>query len=163
MEPGPKTILVSSCLLGLDTRYNGVCKKNQDVLDFLSTGNWTVIPVCPEQLAGLPTPRPATCFEQGDGMQVLDGTGSVINSNGENMNSPFIKGAGQSLEIAELNRCRLALMKERSPSCGVHQVYRGKKRVAGSGVTTALFKRAGINVFSEDELNEVVVSCNQEK
>ena len=96
-------------------------------------------------------------------MQVLDGTGSVINREGENMNSLFLKGAKQSLAIAELNHCRLAIMKERSPSCGVHQVYRGKSRVNGSGVTTALFKRAGIAVFSEDELNAVEAARNQER
>ena len=69
----------------------------------------------------------------------------------------------QSLEIAELNHCQRAIMKDRSPSCGVHQIYRGKSRVKGSGVTTALFKRTGIAVFSEDELSAIEASRDQER
>mgnify|MGYP001815136969 CR=1 FL=1 len=159
MESSPhKTILVSSCLLGLDCRYNGLCKKNSFVLDFLSAGNWTIIPVCPEQLAGLPTPRPATQFIDGDGVSVIDGNGSVVNSRQESMNALFIKGAEQTVAIAELSYCSQAILKERSPSCGVHQIYRNGKTVQGCGVTTALLNRHGVTVFCEEDLDKLVNS-----
>lgn len=151
-----KTILVSACLLGLDSRYNGVCKKNSIVLDFLSNGRWTIIPVCPEQLAGLPTPRPASQFSTGDGDSVLAGSGSVVNSRQENMNTHFVKGAEQTATIAELNSCSQAILKERSPSCGVHQVYRNNEIVEGCGVTTALLSKYGISVFSENDLDTLL-------
>ena len=144
--------MVSACLLGLDTRYNGISKKNQAVIDYLTEEKWTVIPVCPEQLAGLPTPRPATRFQKGDGDAVLQGSGIVMNSEQQIVNDAFIKGAEQVLQIAALNRCRVALFKERSPSCGVHQIYREGQIVSGQGVSTACLKRHRISVFSEDEL-----------
>jgi len=146
-----RPILVSACLLGLDTRYNGELKKNQRVLDYLHNGGYLPIPVCPEQLAGLPTPRPASCFQQGDGNAVLDGTGTLSNDNGEILNQAFIKGAHEVMKIARLCQCREALFKERSPSCGVHQIYRQQEIVAGSGVTTALLQRNGIRVFCEED------------
>ena len=146
-----RPILVSACLLGLDTRYNGELKKNQRVLDYLHNGGYLPIPVCPEQLAGLPTPRPASCFQQGDGNAVLDGTGALSNSNGEILNQAFIKGAHEVMKIARLCQCSEALFKERSPSCGVHQVYCQQDIVAGSGVTTALLQRNGIRVFCEED------------
>lgn len=158
-----RVILVSSCLLGLDTRYNGVCKKDQDVLDFLSAGNWTIIPVCPEQLAGLSTPRPATQFSEGDGSSLLKDQGTVVNAHREPMNSCFVKGAEQTLEIARLNDCTQAILKERSPSCGVHQIYRNDTVVPGDGVTTALLKKCGISVFSENDLNEIPEPFNAKK
>ena len=150
-----KSILVSSCLLGLDSRYNGVCKKNREVLAFLSDGNWTAIPVCPEQLAGLPTPRPATQFASGDGESVLAGEGALVSSRQDEMSSAFIKGAEQTLLIARLNNCRQAILKERSPSCGVHEVYRNNKVVRGSGVTAAMLGKNGISVYSEDDLENI--------
>jgi len=149
------TILVSACLLGLDTRYNGLCKKNDSVVDFLSSAEWTIIPVCPEQLAGLPTPRPATQFAHGDGDSVLAGAGSVINSARENMDKLFIKGANQVLTIAQMNHCTRAILKERSPSCGLHQICREDRMVEGHGVTTALLKNHGITIFNEDEIDMI--------
>ena len=151
----PKTILVSSCLLGLDCRYNGVCKKNQAVLDFLTESEWTILPVCPEQLAGLPTPRPATQFTCGDGDAVLNDAGEVQNNQQSNMNATFIKGAEQVLKIAGLNKCTLAILKERSPSCGVHEIYRNGSIVPGRGVTAALLKKNGLSIYSEDDLADI--------
>jgi len=151
----PKTILVSSCLLGLDSRYNGICKKNQDVLDFLAANGWTAVPVCPEQLAGLPTPRPATQFANGDGDAVLTGNAVVLNSRGVDMNAAFIKGAEQALTIAGLSNCTLAILRERSPSCGVHEIYRNGSVVPGRGVTTALLRNQGLAIYSEDDLTQI--------
>jgi len=155
-QPPRQPVLVSACLLGLDTRYNGVCKKNMNVLNVLAPETWTIIPVCPEQLAGLPTPRPESGFAEGDGQAVLAGTGSVTNLDGRKITDYFIKGAEQTLQIARLNNCKLAILKERSPSCGVHQIYRNRKTTTGQGVTTAMLSNNGITVFNEDELDRFV-------
>jgi len=147
-------ILVSACLLGLPTRYDGHAKRSQKVLDYLSRHNLVPIPVCPEQLAGLTTPRAKTCFAEGDGQAVLTGTGRVVAESGQEMNEVFCRGARMTLQIARLSRCRQALLKERSPSCGVHLIYLGDQRVAGTGVTAALLQNEGLTIFSEDALED---------
>lgn len=147
-----ETILVSACLLGLPTRYDGKTKRSQQVLDYLRREQLIPIPVCPEQLAGLTTPRAKTCFRSGDGYGVLAGTGDVVSTAGQSMNEVFCRGARLTLEIARLSGCRKALLKERSPSCGVHQVYLGDEKVAGAGVTSALLVNNGFEVISETDL-----------
>lgn len=145
-------ILVSACLLGLLTRYDGASKRNERVLRFIREQGLIPIPVCPEQLAGLPTPRPATRFVCGDGAAVLDGNGTVMNGEGGIVNEIFLRGAIETMQIARLAGCTQALLKERSPSCGVHQVYLEDQIVAGHGVTAALLTRNGIEVFSEEDV-----------
>jgi uncharacterized protein YbbK (DUF523 family) len=148
----PEPILVSACLLGLPTRYNGATKLNQAVLDWLTRENLLPIPVCPEQLAGLPTPREQTRFRSGDGRTVVAGDGEVVSFTGTLMNEMFLKGALQTLRIAQLTGCRRALLKERSPSCAVHRIHRGESLVDGVGVATALLLDAGLSVMSETDL-----------
>lgn len=145
-------ILVSACLLGLATRYDGATKRNQAVLDWLARERLLPIPVCPEQLAGLPTPRDQTLFRSGDGQAVVAGTGEVVAVSGQPMNAQFLRGARETLHVARLTGCRRALLKERSPSCGVHQIHRGEELVAGVGVATALLLEAGFTVMSEADL-----------
>jgi len=145
-------ILVSACLLGLPTRYDGTAKRNQAVLDWLARENLTPIPVCPEQLAGLPTPREKTRFCRGDGRAVVAGNGEVVTFSGQPMNEHFLRGARTTLLIARITGCQRALLKERSPSCGVHQIHRNEAMVAGVGVTTAVLIDAGISVQSEEDL-----------
>lgn len=145
-------ILVSACLLGLPTRYDGKAKCSQTVIDYLQRENLLPIPVCPEQLAGMATPREKTFFQAGDGHGVLAGNGKVISETGQPMNDVFCRGAKLVLQIARLSHCRRALFKERSPSCGVHQIYLGEDRVQGAGVTTALLINAGFEVISEEDL-----------
>lgn len=145
-------ILVSACLLGLHTRYDGGSKRNERVLRFIREQGLIPIPVCPEQLAGLPTPRPATRFACGDGAAVLDGSGTVMNGEGSIINETFLRGAVETMRIARLAGCTQALLKERSPSCGVRQVYLEDQIVAGQGVTAALLTRNGLEVFSEEDI-----------
>ena len=155
-EESPKTsveiILVSACLLGLPTRYDGKSKRSQDVLDYLQRERLTPIPVCPEQLAGMTTPRDKTFFQSGDGRAVLAGTGETVSEKGLSMSAIFCRGARMTLEIARLSGCRRALLKEGSPSCGVHRVYLGEDKVAGVGVTSALLLNSGLDVISEEDL-----------
>lgn len=151
-DPSPKPILVSACLLGLNTRYDGRTKRSQDVIDYLESHNLVAIPICPEQLAGLPTPREETRFIRGDGNAVWQGQGEVASKSGHPMNDVFCKGAEEVLKIALLTGARTALLKERSPSCGVHQVYLGSEKVPGAGVTTARLTREGFTVLSENDI-----------
>jgi len=147
-----RPILVSACLLGLLTRYDGATKRNEKVLRFLRERGLTPVPVCPEQLAGLPTPRAETRFASGDGAGVPNGTGTVVSADGAVMNELFLRGATETLKVARLAGCNEALLKERSPSCGVHRIYREDAIVSGQGVTAALLQRSGLTVFSEEDL-----------
>lgn len=146
-------ILVSACLLGLRTRFDATSKENAAVLSWLEQEQLLPIPICPEQLAGLATPRERTRFASGDGAAVIAGTGSVVSWSGLPMNAFFLRGAREALHIARLSGCRRALLKERSPSCGVHHIHCGAQMVPGVGVTTAMLQAAGISVQSEIDLD----------
>ncbi|MEZ4485290.1 MAG: DUF523 domain-containing protein [Syntrophotaleaceae bacterium] len=148
----PTPILVSACLLGLPTRYDGGHKSADHVLQHLRKNRLQAVPVCPEQLAGLPTPRPPCWFDAGDGDTVLEGSGRLVRADGTGMNASFIKGAQVTLAVAHLTGCRIALFKEGSPSCGVHRVYRQQRNVSGRGVATALLTRHGLQVYGEDDI-----------
>lgn len=152
----PKTILVSACLAGLRTRYDGQSKPDSRILDFFVRQGVVPVLVCPEQLAGLPTPRPRTCFTRGDGRAVLGGWGELYDANGERMNEVFIRGAEEALKTARLTCCEAAILKERSPSCGLHYVYLEAQTVPGCGVTTSLLRENGLKIFNEEELNELI-------
>jgi uncharacterized protein YbbK (DUF523 family) len=152
-------VLVSACLLGLHTRYAGDSKECLHVVDFLHTRDLIPIPVCPEQLGGLPTPRAPSTFVHGDGQAVLDQHASLQDRNGVETTGAFLLGARQCLEIARLCRCSWAIFKERSPSCGVCQVYMrddagsGEQTlISGQGVTTALLERSGVRIASEAQI-----------
>ncbi len=126
--------LVSACLTGMQTRYDGKSKASAPCLSCLQDKQW--IPVCPEQLGGLPTPRPAANIIGGNGHDVLVGTARVVNILGQDVTTPFIKGARMVLEIAQAQDIRLCYLKGRSPSCGVHE----------PGVLAALLLENGITV-----------------
>ena len=135
--------ICSACLLGVKCRYDGKSKFNKKVLELLKTD--ILIPVCPEQLGGLPTLRePAE--------QKME---RVITKSGEDVTETFVNGAGQVLELAKLFGIKEAILKQRSPSCGCGQIYDGTftgKIVEGDGVTTALLKKNGIKVITEEDL-----------
>ena len=147
-------VLVSSCLLGLPTRYDGTDNYSPAVQDYLQEKQLMPIPVCPEQLAGMPTPRPKCWFFRGDGYSVLTGDGAVGSEQGQDVTTAFSQAAKQTLKIAELTGCRLAILKQRSPSCGSRLVHQNGQVITGMGVTAAILKQAGIVVLSEDDLEE---------
>jgi uncharacterized protein YbbK (DUF523 family) len=112
------------------------------------------IPVCPEQLGGLPTPRPAAEIKGGDGTQVLSGKAKVVNSEGEDVTQKFVKGASDVLVVAKDKNVTEAILKTRSPACGCGGIYDGtfSGRVKkGDGVAAALLKKHGIKVTTEEE------------
>ncbi|MGN0998274.1 MAG: DUF523 domain-containing protein [Faecousia sp.] len=140
-----KYILVSACLMGKPCRYDGKSNRCQAVIDLKDREDICLVPVCPEQLGGLPTPRiPSERTED-----------AVINQQGEDVTDYFTHGAAQTLKIAEQYGCKQAILKERSPSCGCGEVYDGSFThtiVEGDGVTTELLRRHGILVCGESNI-----------
>lgn len=143
-------MLVSACLAGLRTRYDGEASPHERVVELLKDGK--ALPVCPEQLGGLPTPRYKAEIDSGSGEDVLNGLSRVLNEKGEDVTEKFIRGATETLKLAEAMGIKKAIMKERSPSCGVNSIIRGGNEVRGRGVTTAFLQSKGIEVISSDSL-----------
>jgi len=145
-------IMVSACLLGENCKYSGGNNKNRKVISFLK--NKRIIPVCPEKLGDLTIPRNPAEIVGGDGNDVLLGKAKVLSKDGSDVTARFVLGAWKTLKTAQENQISFAIMKERSPSCGVHRIYDGSfsgRMVHGSGVCTALLRAQGINVISEEE------------
>ncbi len=147
------TILVSSCLLGICTRYDGKHKINDAVIQHLKDNKLIAIPVCPEQLGGLPTPRLKAWFTEGDGNKALHKKGKLCNEYGEDVTHLFLQGANETLKIARLTGSKSAILQQRSPSCGFGTVYLEQEQVQGDGVTAALLKKNGIKIISDDQLS----------
>lgn len=137
-----RPVIVSACLLGLRTRYDGSDAFSMETISLLE--GRTIIPVCPEQLGGLPTPRPASEIAMGDGSEVLDGRTKVLDELGADVTLQFVKGAMDVLQIARLTGAGEAYLKEKSPSCGVGIICRDSRCVNGIGVTAALLKKEGL-------------------
>jgi len=146
--------LISACLLGIKCAWDGKDKyKNEQATKLLK--NETLIPVCPEQLGGLKTPRIPQEIQGGTGENVVDKKCKVLNRNGEDVTKEFITGAEETLKFAKLFHITEFIGKSKSPSCGCGQIYDGtfsQTLIDGDGVTTALLKRNGIKVISEEDL-----------
>ena len=140
------TILVSAGLLGGPCRYDGKSKPNDAVLALME--HHTLIPICPEQMGGLATPRvPA---ERKDG--------GVFTERGGDVTEQYRRGAEEALRLAQLYGCKYAILKERSPSCGSGQIYDGsfsRRLIEGDGVTAQLLKAHGITVLGESEVDKL--------
>jgi uncharacterized protein YbbK (DUF523 family) len=135
-------IIVSACLVGEKCRYDGKSKPNAKIIKLAKENK--AIPVCPEVLGGLPTPRARAEIESGDGVSVLKGKSRIINSSGEDVTEEYIKGAYEVLEIVRKENVTRAILKSKSPSCGVTIVNKFGQSVSGMGVTAALLKKNGI-------------------
>ncbi|GEB30542.1 MULTISPECIES: DUF523 domain-containing protein [Brevibacillus] len=142
--------VISACLIGCECRYDQKSCLDSELEQLLREGK--AIPVCPEQLGGLPTPRPPAEIVGGDGYDVLDGRAKIIDNTGRDVTAEFLAGAQQALRLATTVGATSAILKENSPSCGSSFVYDGQfsgKKVSGIGLTAALFRRNGIEVQSE--------------
>jgi len=135
------TIIVSACLLGIKCRYDGKHKKNRRVISYLKGKE--VLPICPEHLAGLKIPRHPAQLYGGDGCDVLSGKARVINGSRKDITALFVKGAVKAVKIALSVRSSSALLKERSPSCGLRPV---------TGIFATLLKKEGFTVISEEDI-----------
>jgi len=136
-------ILVSACLLGVDCKYNGGNNYNDKVIEYLKDKE--VIPICPEIMGGLSTPRPPS-------ERVED---KVINNQNIDVTQEYTKGAEQSLKLAKLFNVKKALLKAKSPSCGNGKIYDGTftgTLIEGKGLTTELLETNDIKVITEQDL-----------
>lgn len=140
-------IIVSACLLGENCKYNGGNNKNANVLALAD--KFDIIPVCPEVFGGLEIPRPPSEIA-GD---------RVVSNQGEDVTFQFNDGAEKTLYIAKEHNCPVALLKERSPSCGCGKIYDGSFSgtvVDGNGITAQLLLDNDIAVFGESQIKKLV-------
>ena len=142
------TILVSACLLGVPCRFDGASLPCAAVLALME--KHTLIPVCPEILGGLPTPRPAA---------EIQGS-AVCTKEGRDVSAAYQRGAKEALRLVRLYGAEAAILKARSPSCGVGKVYDGTfsgTLIQGNGITAALLQQNGIPVFTEKDVENGIL------
>ena len=142
-----KKILVSACLLGEKCRYDGKSKPCDSVIKL--SEKFDLVPICPEVFGGLPTPRiPA---------EIVDG--AVLRKDGVDVTNNYKIGAQKALDIAIQNNIKIAVLKEKSPSCGKDIIHNGKfdgELSQGNGITVNLFLKHGINVYKESEVDKLL-------
>lgn len=146
-------ILVSACLCGVNCKYNAQNNYNEKIYNLLEKGE--AIPVCPEQLGGLTTPRACAEIIGGEGKDVLLNKSKVMDKDHMDLTGNFIKGAMETLKIAKALKVEKAILKSNSPSCGMGIIYDGSfsnKRIKGNGVTAELLLQEGIEVITEEDL-----------
>jgi len=134
-------------------RYDGTSARELKLLKLAKKER--LVPICPEQLGGLPTPREPAWIVGDDGSDVLKGVAKVISRSGGDVTENFRRGAEEALRVAKLFGAREAILKARSPSCGcgkIREPFSFDKLKEGDGVTAALLKKNGIKVVSEESL-----------
>jgi uncharacterized protein YbbK (DUF523 family) len=146
-------IIVSACLCGINCKYSGGNNINEKVVELLKSGK--ALPLCPEQLGGMSTPRPPHEISKGNGEDVLNGTAKVIDKMGTDNSIAFIRGAEETLKAAFQCGAKIAILKSKSPSCGLGMIYDGTftgTLKEGNGVTCEILMRNGIKVFKEEDI-----------
>jgi uncharacterized protein YbbK (DUF523 family) len=128
-------------------RYNAQPQHHSELLETLKP--YQVVPVCPEQLGGLATPRPPAQIFNGSGTDVLEGRARIKTVNDRiDVTPAFIDGAYQTAHLCRLFHVKAAILQQRSPSCGADFIYNGENVVPGAGVTAALLRQMGIPLFA---------------
>lgn len=150
---GQRKIFVSACLAGVPCRYDGREAGTARVRDLVRSEE--AVPLCPEILGGMPTPRPAATCVGGDGAAVWQGAARVMSIEGADVTEAFCAGARAVLAEARRLGIRRAILKERSPSCGLREVWVDGRVAAGMGVTAALLAAEGIDLVSDEDLSGV--------
>ena len=145
-----RPVLVSACLAGVHSRYDGACNFNKALIQRLELEGCVIVPVCPEQLGGLSTPRPPAEITSGDGRTVLAGESTVVAEDGTDVTQQYVRGAEETVRIAALLGCTHAYLAEKSPACGVHTLKRKGQTCEGRGVAAALLASAGVEVVGVD-------------
>lgn len=146
-------ILVSACLAGQKVRYNGTDSLDNRIQQLIVANK--AMTVCPELLGGFTTPREPAEIVGGDGEDVLNGKARVIELSGKDVAEMYIDGAYVTLKKAQDLGASTIVLKEYSPSCGSSMIYNGKfkdAKILGVGVTTALLRRNGLTIISEESL-----------
>lgn len=137
-------ILVSACLLGVACRYDGKSKPNEKIINLMKNHN--LIPVCPEELGGLTTPRLPAEIKNNE----------VIRKDNKNITKEYLLGANEALKIARLYKCKIAILKAKSPSCGSSFIYDGNfsgNLIKGQGITCKILRKNNIKVLNENFKN----------
>lgn len=150
-------IVVSSCLAGIKVRYNGTHCLHTKIQQLIQEQK--AVAVCPELLGGFQIPRESAEIIGGNGYDVLEGKAKVMEKSGKEVTNLYIEGAYKTWELVSGLQASIVVLKENSPSCGSRMIYNGEflnKRIEGVGVTTALLRKKGIQVLSEEELSELV-------
>ena len=143
--------LVSACLAEINCRYNGSNSMNKVIQELVREGK--AIPICPEIIAGLPTPR--ACCET---IIVENGNKKIVSKDGQDFTKEFTEGAHKTLEIAKIIGIKKAILQSRSPSCGYGRIYDGTfsgKLKEGNGLTAELLTKNGIEVYTENDLEKL--------
>lgn len=149
-------LLVSACLMGRPVRYNGLAKPLAHPLLEQLRAEGRLVSICPELSAGFSVPRPSSEIAEGqDGQAVLLGAARVVEATGGDVTALYVAGAQAALALAKETGCRFALLIDGSPSCGSATIYDGSfggRTHAGAGVTAALLRQHGIEVFADTEI-----------
>ena len=141
--------IVSACLLGKRCRYNGEDRRHLGIMRFLRGKNYFA--VCPEMLAGWGSPRLPVEFHGGGAAEVAGGKATVEDSRGRNRTASLMRGIRKALrQVAQLEAGK-AILKEKSPSCGVKRVYRDGRLTRGEGLFTHWLRQKGVEVRSEED------------
>ncbi len=161
-----ENILVSACLLGVHCRYDGKC---QDIPEFSMKlpkfmEKYNLIPVCPEIMGGLSTPRTPSEIVRGNCAECGSGEGEeapdkVVSKEGTDVTKQFERGGCEAVHLASLYDCRYAVLKARSPSCGSGQIYDGtfsKTLTKGDGIAAGMLKKQGVRIFNENNFDELL-------
>ena len=151
-------VAVSACLLGVPCRYDGKSKPSSSVQEFLDTHDCEVTKICPEVMGGLPIPHPAHEIKRFRDDRTGEDLLRVVDKEGNDHTAEFLKGAEVACDRAVNNGCTHALLKAKSPSCGVGLVYDGsftKTLVPGNGVAASLMEEKGITVATKNDFKEV--------
>lgn len=134
-------------MAGVPCRFDGQAKPTQTALELVELGE--AILVCPEEMGGLPTPRPPAEIVGGDGEDVLAGRAKVVTADGEDVTEQYASGARKAADLIEQHKINAALLKAKSPACGCSKIYDGTHTgtlVDGMGVFAAELRRRGIEV-----------------
>ncbi|NIO21358.1 MAG: DUF523 domain-containing protein [Candidatus Aenigmarchaeota archaeon] len=145
--------IVSACLVGINCRYDGKNSINSKIFKKFKKGDF--IPLCPEQLGGLPTPREIQEIVGGTGEDVLEGKAKVMTASGRDVTKNFIRGAEETLMVAKSLGVKEAILKSKSPACACKKIYDGSfsgKLKKGEGVAAAILKNNNIKVMTEKDI-----------
>ena len=140
-----RNVLISACLLGVDCKYNGSNNKLDDEIIHSLKEKYNLIPVCPEIMGGMPTPR--------NPIEIKDG--KVFDYDGEEFTKEFEKGSEEVLKLAKLYNSSIAILKENSPSCGSNYIYDGTfnhQKIKGMGIAAHKLSKENIKLFSEENV-----------
>ena len=152
-----ETILVSACLLGIPCQYDGQLAKKRFEQHMIEGLDYNIVPVCPEQLGGLSTPREPVEIQNGDGFDVLKDSAKVMTKDGKDLTAEFKRGAEVTLSIARITKAARMITQKRSPSCSSDGIYDGnfsRRLVKGFGVCAAFLKLNGMEVIDVDQFEK---------